>query len=976
MFVGYTTQAKKDLTGAISVVNTENLKAQPAASPIEALQGKATGVQIINDGAPGATPQIRIRGFSTINNNEPLYVIDGVPFEGKLSWLNANDIQSMQVLKDASASSIYGARANNGVVIITTKAGRRGAPPKLSLDVYYGIQTPVRNRFPKFLTPMQYAEYVYARYRNAGQTPGQPGNTGTNYGTDPNNPVLPDYLLAGTKTGHLITPADADPDKYNYSLDDPSKFYQITKANKDGTNWFEEMTRDAPMQNYQLGITGGGENSTYALSGSYFNQEGTYKYTHFERYTVRSNTSFRLLNDRLTIGENLQYSFIKGNGFGVNENTSGSYQGEASPIGWAYRIQTIIPVYDIGGHFAGTRGDKLGNADNPLSILYRSKDNLNHSGQFFGNVYADVKLMEGLHFRTTYGTRYETWNGRSIGYPNPERSEGSYTNNTLSEYQGHGSDWTWTNTLTYSKKINDLHNLSVLLGTEAIKSASHSLDGSGRDFFVAGDLNYYYINTAATNSAASSGGVSSLYSLFGRIDYGFSDKYLVSATLRRDGSSNFGPENRFGYFPAASIAWRASNEDFLKNAGWLNDLKIRAGYGVTGNQRIPSFQYLRRYASGINQSSYPISGGDGLSSGLWTSNYDNPAIKWESVNSLNVGLDFTLFDHRISGTFDWFNKETSGMLYPVPKPNAAVGAGSSPFINSGNLKNTGVELSLYYHHINTSADALNFDAGFFISHYTNIIEQLAPSVNEQPYLTLRGVTTSVMKAGAPLGSFYGYQVVGIFQDQDDIDHGPSYDKARVGGFKFADVSGPDGVPDGKIDGFDRTIIGNPHPDFIYSLNVNASYKRFDLAMFFNGSQGNDLFDLTRQYTDFYAFPGAVSTRTLDAWSPDNRNSMMPSPNANAPTIEFQSSSYYVQDGSFFRMKNLQIGYSLPVEKMFNNMISRFRVYVSATNLFTITSYSGMDPEVSQYSSTFTGPGVDMGVYPVPRQYLVGLNLAF
>lgn len=972
---GYTTQLKKDLTGSVDVVNVDALKKQPAASPIASLQGKATGVQIINDGAPGATPQIRIRGYSTINNNDPLYIIDGVPYEGKLSWLNSDDIQSMQVLKDASAASIYGSRANNGVVIITTKKGKKG-PPKVSLDMYYGTQRPNRNRFPKFLNPTQYAEYVYQRYINAGETPGTNATTGTNYGTDPNKPVLPDYLLAGNKTGHDITAADADPSKYNYTMD-PALFYQITRANKAGTNWFNEITRNAPMQNYQLSVLGGGENSTYALSGSYFKQEGTYKYTEFERATIRSNSSFTFLNDRVTIGENMQYSFTKGHGFGVNENTSGSYQGEASPIGWAYRIQTIIPVYDIMGHFAGTRGDKLGNADNPLSILYRAKDNTNKSGQFFGSAYANVKIINGLNFRSTYGVRYENYNGKSIGYPNPERSEGSFTNNTLSENQGYNADWTWTNTLTYKNTFNDVHDLTLLAGTEAVKNNWHQLDGSGRDFFVTGDLNYYYINTAATNSAGSNGSESALFSVFGRADYAFKDKYLLSATLRRDGSSNFGPENQYGFFPAASAAWRISNEDFMKSVTWVNDLKIRAGYGVTGNQNIPSFQYLRRYASSMTQSSYPIGGGNDLASGLWTSNYDNQAIKWEEVKSVNVGLDYSLFNHKIDGSLDWFDKRTNGMLYPVPQPSAAVGAGASPYINSGDMENKGLEFSLNYHYTApTGNNPFQFDAGINISHYTNEIIRLAPTVAEQPYLTLRGVTTSIMKAGVPLGSFYGYKVIGIYQNEQDIAKSPSYDEARVGGFKFADVSGPDGTPDGVINSYDRTIIGNPHPDFIYSLSFNASYKRFDINMFFNGSQGNDLFDLTRQYTDFFAFPGAVSTRTLNAWSPDNPKSMMPSANAEAPSIEYQSSSYYVQDGSFFRMKNLQIGYNFPVESMFHGTISNLRVYVSATNLFTITSYSGMDPEVSQYSSTYTAPGVDMGVYPLPRQYLLGLNVTF
>ncbi len=972
---GYGSQKKKDLTGAVAVVNMDELKSQPAASPIEALQGKATGVQIINDGAPGATPQIRIRGYSTINNNNPLYIIDGIPYEGKLSWLNTNDIASMQVLKDASAASIYGSRANNGVVIITTKKGKKGAA-KLSLNMYYGTQKPNRERFPKFLTPIQYGDYVYSRYRNAGETPGTPATTGTNYGTDPNKPTLPDYLVAGDKTGQDITSADADPSKYNYTMD-ANLFYQITRANKNGTNWFDVITQDAPMQNYDLNITGGGDKATYALSGSYFKQAGTFKYTNFERATVRSNSSFNFLNDRVTIGENLQYSFIKGNGFGVNENTSGSYQGEASPIGWAYRIQTIIPVYDIMGHFAGTRGNKLGNASNPLAELYRAKDNVNNSGQFFGSAYTNVNLFKGLDFRSTYGIRYENYNGKSIGYPNPERSEHSYTNNTLGEYQGYNSEWTWSNTLTYKNTFASAHDLTLMVGTEAIKSKFHQLNGNGQDFFVTGDLNYYYINTAASNSAGSTGSQGSLFSVFGRADYSYKDKYLVSATVRRDGSSNFGPDNLYGIFPAVSAAWRLSNEEFGQNISWLNDFKLRAGYGVTGNQNIPAFQFLRRYASSINTSSYPISGGNDLTSGLWTSNYDNPAIKWEEVKSLNIGIDFSILNNKIDGTIDWFDKKTNGMLYPVPQPSAAVGAGASPFVNSGDMDNRGIEFSANYHYTHSSdPNSLSFDVGLFVSSYKNKIVKLAPTVSEQPYLTLRGVTTSILKAGVPFGAFYGYKVIGIYQNEADIDKSPSYDGARIGGFKFEDISGPDKTPDGIINSYDRTVIGNPHPDFIYSLSLNASYKRFDISMFFNGSQGNELFDLTRQYTDFYAFPGAVSVRTLDAWSPQNVNSKIPSPNADAPSIEYQSSSYYVQDGSFFRMKNLQVGYNFRVENLFKGRISNLRLYVSATNLFILTKYSGMDPEVSQYSSTYTAPGVDMGVYPIPRQYLLGLNVTF
>ncbi len=971
---GYTSQRKKDITGAVSVVDVAQMKAQPVASPVEALQGKATGVHIINDGAPGSTPQIRVRGFSTINNNDPLYVIDGVPYEGKLSWLNQNDIESMQVLKDASAASIYGARANNGVVIITTKKGKNGAPPRVTFDTYVGTQVPRKENFPKMMNPTQFAEYLYASFNNLNnpaQLPGQGSTTGTNYGTG-TTPVLPEYLLAGTKTGHDVTAADADmATKYNYSRD-PNTFYQIVKANQAGTNWFEEITHNAPMQNYMLNVAGGGQSSNYAISGSYMNQQGTIKHTGFERYTFRANTNFSIFNDKVRVGENFQYARTRSNGVGANVNTAGDYQGEGSPIGFAYRIQTIIPVYDEGGNFAGTRGDKLGNAQNPMAMLYRAKDNYTLSNTMLGNVYAEVDVLNGLTARTSFGLRYENWNSFSAGYPNPEHSEGSITNNSMSESYGFNNDWTWTNTLNY-KRIFDKHSIGVLAGTEAIKTKARNISGSRNDYFLLGNLDYYYLDVGSSNiNNGSSGYLSSLFSLFGKIDYGYDGRYLLSATIRRDGSSNFSDEFRYGVFPAISAAWRISGESFMAGVEWVNDLKLRAGYGVTGNQRIPPFNYLNRWTANQTASYYPIAGGT-LASGIWKSNYSNPSIKWEEVRSLNIGLDFTLLNNVLDGSLEWYDRDTKDMLYPVPLPSAAVGQGSSPFVNVGNMNNKGFEIGLNYHYFKPNASDFTFDVGFNFSKNINKVTYLAPSIPEQPYLGYRNVTVSILRPGEPFGAFYGYKMDGIYQNETEAAAG--YPGARVGGPKYVDVSGPSGRPDGVIDAFDRTIIGNPHPDFIYSFSLNATYKNFDVVMFFNGSQGNDLYEVTRQFTDFGLFGGSISTRLLDAWSPTNTDSKIPSPYANRPAYEMNSNSYYVIDGSFFRMRNLQLGYTFG-ENILGNNIRSLRAYLSATNLFTITKYTGMDPEVSQLSSTFSAPGVDSGIYPVSRQYLIGLSVTF
>ncbi|UYQ91190.1 TonB-dependent receptor [Chitinophaga horti] len=966
---GYSSQRVKDLTGSVAVVNVKQMKQQPAASPVEALQGKATGVQIISDGAPGATPQIRIRGFSTINNNDPLYVVDGVPYEGKLSWLSSGDIESLQVLKDASAASIYGARANNGVVIITTKKGIQG-PPRVTLDAYYGVQVPQRNSFPEMMNPTQYADYLFQSFKNAGITPGTAETTGSNYGTG-TTPVLPDYLVAGKATGQNVTAADADPTKYNYSRDGGT-FYQITRANKQGTDWFREITRDAPIQNYQLNVNGGGENATYAISGGYMGQEGIVRHTGYERYNVRSNTTFKIFDDRVRFGENMQYSYEEFFGVGVNPNVSGDYQGEGSALGFAYRIPTIIPVYDINGNFAGSRGDKLGNAQNPLAMLYRAKDNVQKRNFFFGNVFGEVDIIKGLTAKTSFGVRYENYSGMTIGYPNLEFSEGSNAN-SLSENSGYNKDWTWTNTLTY-KLTAGKHVLTVLGGIEAYKYRGRSLTGGRNEFFLLGNLDYYYLSRGSANiNNNSTGGINSLFSIFGRADYAFADKYLLSATVRRDGSSNFGPDNKYGTFPAGSVAWRLSEEAFMQDVSWLEDLKVRAGYGVTGNQRIPGFQYLARFESALGNAAYPITG-SGVQTGVWQNAYANPGIKWEELRSLNVGLDFSLMSGVLDGSFDWYTRKTKDMLYNLPLPSMASGEGSTPFVNIGDMQNDGIEISLNYHY--TAKRDFSLDFGVNFSRNVNEIVALAPSVSQQLYGAFRSLSTSVLKAGAPFGSFYGYKVAGIYQNAQEVTAGPSYDRARVGGLKYQDISGPEGKPDGKIDPNDRTIIGNPHPDFLYSFSLNLKYRNFDLAAFFNGSQGNDLYEATRYFTDFTTFDGSASTRMLGAWSPTNTSSKIPSPYRGASDFEYASSSYYVQDGSYFRMKNLQIGYTIPMEKALGGKVKNLRVYAGGTNLFTLTKYTGLDPEVSQTNSTFSALGVDFGIYPVGRQYILGVTAGF
>ncbi|QNL49155.1 TonB-dependent receptor [Olivibacter sp. SDN3] len=965
---GYSSQRRKDITGAVAVVDVNQIKAQPAASAVEGLQGKATGVQIVADGAPGSTPLIRVRGFSTINNNDPLYIVDGVPYQGKLSWLNQADIESMQVLKDAASASIYGSRANNGVVIITTRKGSVG-PNRINLDVYYGTQNPRKDAFPKMMNPMQWAQNLYLAYQNAGLNPATA--TATMYGGGA-SPTLPEYLLAGGALGHNITAADADPSRYNYSRENAT-FYQITRANQAGTNWFDEMTKNAPMQSYQLSANGGTENATYAMSGGYFGQQGSIIHTDFDRFNIRVNTMLKALNGKLRIGENANYTYTNHLGFGANVNTPGDYQGEGSLLGFSFRAPTIVPVYDIMGNFAGTRGGQLGNAQNPVALAYRAKDNRTKSNRFLGNAYAEADIIQGLTARTSFGVNYENWAGINIFYPNLEFSEGS-NNNGMSESQGYNAEWTWTNTLNYNLNIDDQHLLNVVAGTEAINYVERNMGGGRNNYFILGNLDYYYLDRGTANITNNSNGTQrSLFSIFAKADYSFSNRYLVSLTARRDGSSNFGPTYQYGFYPAGSIGWRLSEEAFLKDVSWLDDFKIRGSYGLTGNQNIPAFQFLNRYQASLASSSYPTPGGSSISTGVWQNAYSNEEVKWEEVGSLNIGADFTLANGMFEGTFDWYNRNTKDMLYPVPLPAIAVGAGSSPFVNIGDMRNRGVELGLVYHYGRTNDNPFKFDVTANFSKNENLLVSLAPSVSQQLYGNFRSLQTSILRPGVPFSSFFGYEVAGIYQSEEELASLPTYTGARVGGLRYADING-----DGEIGPDDRTIIGNPHPDFIYSLGFNASYKNFDISMFFNGSQGNDIYEATRYFTDFGTFDGATSARILDAWSPTNTGSLVPSPYRNASDFEYASSSYYVQDGSFFRMRNLQIGYTLPVEKFFGGRtgVNSIRLYATATNLFTITKYTGIDPEVPPSSSTFSALGVDQGVYPMSRQYLFGINIGF
>lgn len=961
---GYSSQSKRDITGAVSTIDAQELSKVAAPNLAQQLQGRASGVTVISNNTPGGEATVRIRGFGSVNNNDPLYVIDGVPTKGGLNNINPNNIESMQILKDASSASIYGSRASNGVIIITTKKGKIGKP-RFSFNMRYGLQTS-KNKLDLIQDPQQQADLQWTQLRNAGQlTNGNPSHI--QYGNGP-RPVLPDYLLAGNQYGLMEGNPAVDPARYNYSRDG---FYQIVKANKQGTDWYDVILAPAPLQEYNVGASGGSETGRYAISMNYFNQDGTVKYTSFNRLSIRANTEFNV-GKRLKIGENLEVSFIKNKGYFNNNGTSSaSNNGDSNPIGYAYRIPSIIPVRDIRGNWAGTIASGFGPSQNPLAQLFRAKDNNTGTLRTFGNAYAELEIIRGLTARTSFGFDYTAANRTEYAYIETEKQEGS-TTNSLTNANNKESGWTWSNTLNYMHTFGK-HNLNILAGTEAISTKGSNFQASRSNYF-AEDPQYMVLNSGTSNLQNAGDAYEwALFSIFGKVNYSFDERYLLEATVRRDGSSRFGQNNRYGVFPAFSAGWRLSREQFLKGFSWLDDLKLRAGWGQTGNQEIGNYNGFDTYRTSLSNSSYDINGTNGsVVSGFDTQAIGNPDAKWETTTQTNVGMDLTVLKGKLAFNFDWYNRKTSDMLYQVALP-ATQGEAIAPFVNVGAMTNKGIDIGISYNDRLASGD-FTYGVDLNFSTYENKVVRLSnlsstmllgPAVRS--YVYTRSVT------GMPLYSFYGLMVDGIYQNEADVQNGPAYPGyAAVGKYKYRDMDGNNVINDN-----DRTFIGNPHPDFTYGINLRLGYKNFDLSAFLQGVQGNDMINIVRRWLDFNQQAGKRSLRMLnDSWTPGNPNAPLPILDA-ADNLSQQPSSYFVESGSYARLKNLQIGYTIPSEALSKLRLESARIYVQAQNLFTITKYSGLDPEVSVTGSgTSSQMGVDQGVYPSSKMYQIGLNVGF
>ncbi|MCL9967997.1 MAG: TonB-dependent receptor [Aquirufa antheringensis] len=971
---GYASQRKKDITGAVTVVGAKELTAVPSASLTQMLQGRAAGVTVGNDNSPGGGTMVRIRGFGSINNNSPLYVIDGVPTQGTLNQINPSDIESMQVLKDASAASIYGARAANGVVIITTKRGGEGEP-KINFDMYTGVQDVGKTL--DLLNTKELGQYYYESEIGAGKTPGTSPSAQYRFGAD-GSQTIADYIYPNVY-GDL-------PSNYTYTNDitDPAlgkTAFNITKSNKAGTNWQREIFGPAKISNFQLGATGGSKYGKYAISGSYFDQEGILKYTGYKRYSVRANTEFK--KGKLTFGENFTVSYDERIGVPSGNNN------ESNPIMFAIRIQPIIPVFDITGGpkglggtntsdlngFAGSRGSNLGNAPNPLARQWREKDNPVRASHIFGNVFAEVEIIKDLKARTSLGFEYNNFNQAAYLNRDIEAAE-PRSSNSLTVSNSYDRAITWYNTLNYNKTLGD-HTVNVLVGTESVSTYGFGFNAA-RSNFAFDDPSYRYLNNgsaAGLSNAGSGATITALFSQFGKVNYAYKDFLLADFTIRRDGSSRFSSAYRYGVFPAFSVGARLTELAFMKDLTFINDLKVRGGWGKTGNQLIPNvYNAYTLFTPDPNNNAYDITGsGNSIASGFDISQFGNSVGRWETNTSTNVGFDGVFLNSKLDVTFDWYTRTTSDMLTQVPIPKTA-GSATIPYVNIGEVNNTGIDINVTYR---DRIGDFRYSVSAMYSQYKNNVVKL----NDDPKASVFGFSTrlpaiSVTKAGLPIASFFGYIVDGVIKDDAEAASAPKFGTyTRAGVFKFRDVNG-----DGVITAADKTIIGNPHPEFSYGLNVTLGYKNWELTAFAQGVQGNELFNYLKYWTDFNTFQGNRSKDMLyNSWKKQGDVALLPRLNSQDGTSQ-QISSYFVEDGSYMRIKNIQLTYTVPKNLLSKIKLSSVQVYVQGQNLFTFTKYKGLDPDINLRTSGNDNQdihmGIDEGAFPVAKSYNVGLRVGF
>ncbi len=981
---GYTIDSRRETTGAIATVDPKDLTVIPTGNVEQTLQGRVSGVTVITNGQPGTSSIIRVRGFGSFGGNEPLYIVDGVPVTST-DFLNPDDIESTTVLKDAAAASLYGARASNGVIIYTTKKGRR-SNEKIRVDYngMYGATNPGVGL--DMMNPADFAQYTWLAERNQALIDGDdPVYEHDHFGTG-NSPVLPYYLSVirqnsdGTlqnvpgQPGPLSATELAQQEAwYNVDPNAGPVLQLIRAATGEGTDWYDAITRTAPLHRHSIGLNGGSETSRFFIGLGYQDQAGILLNNNFKRISLRANSEFDVTN-RIRIGENFQATYRQvlgqsggagGRGIALDENDILS----------AFRMPSIIPVRDEFGGYAGTAVGDFNNPRNPVASREGQANNRNFNANIFGNVYAEIDLIDDLTFRTSIGGRYNNY--YFWGY-NRRQYENSENNSAFGYDEGSGFDfgWTFTNTLAW-KKTFDKHAFDVIVGQEALNTgAGRNMSAVGQnpfsqdpDFITITNLP---VSTRIVNSSLFRGVNFSSY--FGRLNYTYNDKYLFSAVVRRDGSSVFGTNSRFGTFPAFSAAWRISSEPFMQTASWIDDLKIRGGWGQMGNSNpVPATNQFSTFGGDIGASSYDITGSNSSAViGFRRTRIGNPNTQWETAVTQNVGFDGTFYNGRLDVIFDWWKKDTKDLLFQLPIPQTAGSNATPPFINIGEMSNSGLDL-LVTTRGNLSSQ-FTYELTVTGSTLKNEIVSLAPGLDFITSInpSFRGIQPIRNQVGQSLSAFFGYKQIGLFQSAEDVASSPTQQGAAPGRLKFEDVNG-----DGEITPDDRTFLGSPVPDFTGGLNFSVGYKGFDIAAYFYASVGNEVWNQSRWFTDFFqTFEGAaISERLKNSWTPENPNATVPivERTTNFSTSE-QANSYYIEDGSYLRLQNVTIGYTLPPNLLEKYNLQRARIFAGANNLFTLTGYTGLDPAVG--GSADTTFGIDIGNYPVTRGYTFGVNLSF
>ncbi|TSE05547.1 TonB-dependent receptor [Aquimarina algiphila] len=927
---GYTRQNTRNITGSVTVVQSEAIAATTPTSLEQALQGQAAGVTVGVEGGPGGNSAVRIRGYGTINGNDPLYVIDGVQTGQGLSDLNPDDIASIQILKDAAAASIYGIGAANGVIVITTKSGKKNNKVTFSYSGLTGVDFIPESVFPEFATPQQIADAYWQALANDGQALSHP-----QYGSG-TSPVLPDYILPAGVSGTV--------DESTYSFPDN----RITRANKGGTDWFGAFFDPAFVQQHNISARGGGENSKLYVGLGVLDQEGVGIATSFERYNLRVNSEFNI-TDRFRLGESVNVSYSERIGF-IDPVGSSSNQNNEGQIAALYRSNPLIPVTDIAGNFAGTATiGGVGNASNAIGAARRNANNPTETIRALGSIYAEFDIMDGLLIKSTF-TADMISSEFSFFRPVDVENSAARQVNLLRETSTSQINTNWYNILQYTKTLGDVHSIDAFVGTEFKKNRFEQFFGQITNFLEdTPDFTFLSAGTGA-QTVGSGQNKSSSFSVFGKVDYAYDDKYLVSATLRQDNSSLFEAGNQDAIFPAISLGWRVSGESFLEDSSIVSNLLLKLSWGELGNNSIPAFRGVTSFASNLDF--YDYNG----QTGFFLANIGDPGLTWETTTTTNFGISASLFNSALDIDLDVYNAVTKDMLLAVPTDPTVFGNTiGSIFKNFGEMTNTGFDLGISYS--NNSTAAFSYSVGVNISHYKNEVDFLDENNLDQvianPNLgSQTGFETTNTVAGEPISSFVGFTWEGI---------DPATGRAI-------------------ITGDSRDIIGSPHPDFTYGITFDAEYKNFDLSLLFQGSQGNDIYNLTKFWTDFSNFEGARSLDYIqNSWTPTNTGGSLPAYTLSAN--EAVGSSYYIEDGSYVRLKNISVGYTLGENISSKLKADKIRIFLQGKNLLTFTSYDGLDPEInlSNYTNQQQANleiGVDRGAYPVSRSVNLGLNVSF